>query len=165
MGHDKAEGLWAGRRAVDRVVDLARACGARAVVTAGARDYGHPFVAEDPPGGGPAAGLAAAAALLHAAGCSRLLALAVDAPTLVPDDLAPLLAAPPPGAAYQGLLLPLVIEAAAFPAQAAAGWPMRRLVAEAGLALLAPEMAAQARLRGANTPAERAALLADLAAR
>src|SRR5689334_8924323 len=86
MGADKAELEWGGRRAVDRLADLARSLGAAAIVTAGPRDYGLPVAAEDPPGGGPAAGVVAGA---RALGLTRVLVLAVDAPTLTAEDLAP----------------------------------------------------------------------------
>lgn len=160
MGADKAALDWGGARAVDRLADLARTLGAAAIVSAGPRDYGLPIAAEDPPGGGPAAGIAAGARALG--GCTRILVLAVDAPTLTADDLAPLLAAPAPGAAYEGLHLPLVLESAALPADAGAGWPMGRLVERAGLARLAVPAEAAARLRGANTPEERQDLLRRL---
>lgn len=158
MGADKAELLWDGRRAVDRLADLARALGADAVVTAGPRDYGLPVAVEA--GGGPVAGIVAGVQQL--AGCARVLALAVDAPTMTAEDLAPLLASPAPGAAYEGLHLPLVVEAAAVPADAGPGWPMARLVERAGLARLPVPSGAEARLRGANTPQEREDLLRRL---
>jgi molybdopterin-guanine dinucleotide biosynthesis protein A len=159
MGADKAELLWDGVRAVDRVADLARAIGAEALVTVGLRELGLPNVAEA--GGGPVAGLCAGAAWLRASGLDRALVLAVDAPTLRPDDLAPLLAAPPPGAAFAHLHLPLAIYLAAVPAEAGAGWSMARLLTEARLALLPVADGAAQRLRGANTPQERAALAQD----
>lgn len=160
MGADKAVLDWAGARAVDRLADLARSLGAVAIVSAGPRDYGLPVAAEDPPGGGPVAGIVAGARALS--GCTRVLALAVDAPTLTADDLASLLAAPAPGAAFEGLHLPLVVDLAALPADAGAGWPMARLVERAGLARLSPPAGAEARLRGANTPDEREELLRRL---
>ena len=148
MGRDKAVLDWDGRRAVDRVADLARAVGAGGLVTAGA-DLGLPWVADDTAGGGPVGGVLAGA---RALGTGRLLVLAVDAPTVAPEDLAPLLAAPSPGAIYEGLPLPMVIDA--LPPDAEAGWPLRRLAERAGLAVLpVPEGAAE-RLRGANTPEE-----------
>lgn len=160
MGADKAEMLWGGRRAVDRLADLARELGAAAIVSAGARDYGLPLAAEDPPGGGPVAGIVAALRVLP--GCSQALVLAVDAPTLTAADLAPLLSAPAPGAAYEGLHLPLAIYLEALPADAGAGWPMARLVERAGLARLTAPVGAEPRLRGANTPQEREELLRRL---
>lgn len=164
MGVDKAAQDWAGRRAVDRLAELAESLCAHAVVTAGARDYGLARAVEDPPGGGPVAGLTAGAAALRAAGCARALVLAADAPTLTREDLAPLLAAAAPGAAYEGLHLPLVVDLTALPADAGHGWPMGRLVERAGVARPpAPALAAD-RLRGANTPAEREALLRRLVA-
>jgi molybdopterin-guanine dinucleotide biosynthesis protein A len=160
MGEDKATLDWGGRRAVDRLADLAGTLGASALVTAGGRDYGLPWVADAWPDGGPVAGLAAAVAALRAAGCRRMLALAVDAPTLRADDLEPLLAAPPPGAVFEGLNLPFALDLAHAPADAAPGWAVARFVEQAGLARLACPEDARERLRGANTPAERARLLA-----
>jgi len=165
MGRDKAELAWDGRRAVDRLADLARELGAAAIVTAGPRDYGLPVAVEDPPGGGPVAGIVAGAAALKAAGCDRGLVLAVDAPTVTAADLAPLLAAPGPGAAYDGLNLPLAFSLARLPAEAGHGWAMGRLIDAAGLARLACPADAAGRLRGANTPQEHEALLKALAAR
>ncbi|MBW8812914.1 MAG: NTP transferase domain-containing protein [Caulobacterales bacterium] len=159
MGEDKAVLDWGGRRAVDRLADLAAVLGASRVLTAGGADYGLPRVADLEADGGPVAGLAAAIGPLRQAGCARALALAVDAPTLRPEDLAPLLASPSPGAAFEGLHLPMVFDLAAAPAEAAAGWPLARFVERAGLARLACPEAARLRLRGANTPEERARLL------
>jgi molybdenum cofactor guanylyltransferase len=156
MGADKAELVWDGVRAVDCVAELARAAGAEVVVTVGPRDLGLRNVTEA--GGGPVAGICAGAAVL---GSSRALVLAVDAPTIRPDDLAPLLAAPSPGAAFAHLHLPLVIDVAALPTAAGPGWSMARLITEARLALLPVPDGAAPRLRGANTPAERAALAAQ----
>jgi len=158
MGVDKASLDWDGQRAVDRVADLARAAGAGLVLTAGG-DYGLPFVADPTPQAGPVAGIVAATTRLRGAGVDRVLILAVDAPTLGLADLAPLLAAPEPGAAYAGFPLPSVIALASLPEGVGANWPLRRLVEQAGLATLPcpPELAQ--RLRGANTPEERAALL------
>jgi molybdopterin-guanine dinucleotide biosynthesis protein A len=159
MGEDKAALLWAGRRAVDWLADLARELGAVAIVTSGAKDYGLPNAVEDPPGGGPVAGLVAGLATLRAQGCARGLVLAADAPTITVEDLATLLAARSPGAAYEGLHLPLVIDLSAVPPDAGRGWPMGRLVERAGLARLACPPVAAERLRGANTPEERENLL------
>jgi molybdopterin-guanine dinucleotide biosynthesis protein A len=157
MGADKALLDWDGRRAVDRVADLARAVGAVRVLTAG-RDHGLDHVADAEPGAGPVGGVLAGAAVLSASGVTRMLVLAVDAPTVTTGDLAPLLAATAPGAFYDGLPIPMTITLAALPADAEAGWPLRRLVERAGLAGLACDQAVRARLRGANTPEERAAL-------
>jgi molybdopterin-guanine dinucleotide biosynthesis protein A len=162
MGADKAVLDWAGRRAIDRVAALAATAGAQAILTVGPHDYGLPNVAEDPPGGGPVGGVLAGAAALAARGCVRVLVLAVDAPTLTPADLAPLLAAGAPGAAYEGLHLPLVLDLAALPPEAVAGMAMHRFAAAAGVIRLPCPAGAHERLRGANTPAERAALLAGL---
>ena len=151
MGRDKAVLEWDGRRAVDRVADLARDVGARALVTAGA-DLGLPWVPDDEAGAGPVGGVLAGA---RALGTARLLVLAVDAPTVTAEDLAPLLER---GGFYEGLPVPMVIEAAALPVDAEAGWPLRRLVERAGLATLPVPEGALARLRGANTPEEVEAL-------
>jgi molybdenum cofactor guanylyltransferase len=151
MGRDKAVLDWDGQRAVDRVAALARAVGAEALVTAGA-DLGLPWIPDDEAGAGPVGGVLAGAKAL---GTGRLLVLAVDAPTLTAEDLAPLLAA---GGYYEGLPVPMVVEAAALPADAQPGWPLRRLVERAGLMALPMPEGAMARLRGANTPEEFSAL-------
>jgi molybdopterin-guanine dinucleotide biosynthesis protein A len=156
MGTDKAALSWGGRRAVDLCADLARAVGAVEVVTAGREAFGLPHASDPKPLGGPVGGVRAGLARL---GAARVLVLAVDAPTLTPGDLAPLLAAPAPGAAFEGLPLPMVLHAAAFPAEAEDDWPLRRLVDAAGLAWLpVPSPEATQRLRGANTPEEHARL-------
>jgi molybdopterin-guanine dinucleotide biosynthesis protein A len=159
MGQDKASLDWGGQRAVDRVADLARAAGADPVITAGG-DYGLAFVLDETPGGGPVGGVLAGVAALAKAGADRALILAVDAPSLTLDDIRPLLQAASPGAAYDSYPAPMVIDLATLPTQALAGDPLRRFVAQSGLAQLAAGPALQARLRGANTPAERLALLA-----
>ena len=165
MGADKGALDWLGRRAVDRVADVARALGAEAVITVGARDYGLDWIADQPPLGGPVGGVLTGAASLNAVGCERILVLAVDAPTLDVGDLSPLLAADAPAAAYEGLHLPFVMRWSALPADAEAGWPLRRLLERAGAERLTCPPQALARLRGANTPEERTTLLADLAER
>lgn len=152
MGRDKAVLDWNGARAVDRVAALARAVGAEALVTAGA-DLGLPWVADDAAFAGPVGGVLAGA---RALGAARLLVLAVDAPTALPEDLAPLLAG---GGYYEGLPVPMVVEASALPADADAGWPLRRFVERAGLVSLPVPEGAMDRLRGANTPDERERLL------
>jgi molybdopterin-guanine dinucleotide biosynthesis protein A len=165
MGADKGELDWLGLRAIDRVADVARKVGAASVVTVGARDYGLPHVVEDPPLSGPVGGVLMGAAFLRAAGCTRALVLAVDAPTLTAEDLAPLLRAPPPGAAFQGLHVPLVFELAALPEDTEPGWPMARFAERSGVSRLPCAAHAYPRLRGANTPQEREDLLRELAAR
>jgi len=158
MGTDKAAQPWKGRRAVDLVADLAWGAGAQVVITAGG-DYGLPFV-EDPPGhAGPAAGLLAGARRLAAEGMSHGLFLAVDAPTLTAADLAPLLAAPDPGAAFAGYPLPALAALNALPVDAPPGQPLWRLISDAGLATRACPPGCELRLRGANTTQERAAIL------
>ncbi|MBS0297652.1 MAG: molybdenum cofactor guanylyltransferase [Proteobacteria bacterium] len=155
MGQDKATLRWGGRTAIERVAALARACGAEQLMVSGG-DYGLPFTPDPEAFGGPVGGLLTAAARLPAA--SRLLALAVDAPTLTPEDLRPLLDAAAPGAAFEDHPLPLVIEASALPRNLAPDSPLKRLVERAGLRLLPPPADALARLRGANTPDELDAL-------
>ena len=158
LGRDKAVLEWGGVRAVDRVAELARAVGAREVLTVGA-DLGLPWVPDPEPGAGPVGGVLAGVEALRALGLGRALILAVDAPTLTAEDLAPLLAAVVPGAAYDGLPLPMVLSFAAVPEGVEAGWPLRRLVERAGLLTVGLAADAEARLRGANTPEERARLL------
>jgi molybdopterin-guanine dinucleotide biosynthesis protein A len=160
MGHDKALLDWGGRRAIDRVHDLAVAACNGPVLVAG-RDYGLAFVADPEPLAGPVAGLMAGVRALKSQGCTAVLVLAADAPTLRQGDLAALLAAPAPGAVYEGLPLPMVLEIAALPAEADAGWALRRIAEQAGLTVVTCPPAAARRVRGANDPAERAALLAD----
>jgi molybdopterin-guanine dinucleotide biosynthesis protein A len=162
MGRDKAGLLWEGERAVDRLAALARAMGAIALVTAGRSDFGLPRVDDEEAGGGPVAGLAAGFRALREAGCHRGLALAVDAPTVTAADLAPLLAASLPGAAYEGLNLPLVVSLEGTPPAMPAGSAVKAFIAAAGLARLSCPPGAALRLRGANTPQERGALLAEL---
>jgi len=164
MGEDKAVQDWAGRRAVDRVADLATAVGARALVTVGPADYGLPAVADDEAFAGPVGGILAGARALAAHGCTRVLVLAVDTPTLTPDDLAPLLAHGG-SAAYDDLHLPLVLDLAAMPADATAGMRISALAAEAGVVRQPVPPGAAPRLRGANTPQEREALLAEMRTR
>lgn len=158
MGADKAAQVWEGRRAVDLVAELARAAGSRLILTAGG-DYGLPFVADPFEGAGPAAGVLAGAARLADEAMSHALLLAVDAPTMEVCDLAPLFAAPDPGAAFAGYPLPAVMALTALPHEARPDWSLRRLIERAGLAALEPPAGLTQRLRGANTPAERAAVL------
>ena len=153
MGRDRALLEWGGVRAVDRVAALARAAGAEAVLTAG-RDYGLDWVPDPQEGAGPVGGVLAGAAALRARGCLRALVLAVDAPTLTAEDLAPLLAAEA-GATFDASPVPMVLPLEAMPEGAQAGWPLRRLVERAGLAVLECPEEAKARLLGANTPQER----------
>jgi len=164
MGADKAELLWHGQRAVDRLAGLARSLGAARIITAGDGDYGFERVRDPAPQSGPVAGVLAALAVLDEERLdgNRALVLAVDAPTLTAGDLTPLLAQEPPGAAYAGLPLPMVLALAATPQDAQADWPLRRLVERAGLAQLAAPPEIQDRLRGANTPQERARLLGQI---
>ncbi len=162
MGTDKAQVVWFGRRAVDRAADLARHCQADPIITVGATDYGIAHVPDAEPHGGPVGGILTGVGVLGAAGCRRALVLAVDAPMLLPEDLDLLLAVAGPGAAYDGLHLPMVLEVAALPEAAMAGWPLGRLVERAGLERLACPPDRLDRLRGANTPRERDALIKRL---
>lgn len=158
MGTDKALQPWGRVRAIDRVVALARSAGAVRIVTAGEGDFGLPRAPDPAPFSGPVAGVLAGLALLGEA-LDRILILAVDAPTLTAEDLAPLLDTPGPGAAFAGFPVPMVIDPAAVPADIGQDWPLRRLVERAALAQLAVAADAADRIRGANTPAERARLL------
>lgn len=160
MGRDKASQLWDGRRAIDLVADLARAVGARRVLTCGDGDFGLERVPDPAPFAGPVGGVLAGLAALGT-GAQRVLVLATDAPTLTAGDLAPLLAAPTPGAAFRGLPIPMVADRAAFPPESRDDWPLRRLVERAGLAQIEPDPAAALRLRGANTPEEYERLLQE----
>ena len=162
MGADKAMLCWNGRRAVDRLADLARDVGAEYALTVGHGDHGLPRLDDPSPDGGPVAGIAAGVAALKAKGYGRVLVLAVDAPTVRPEDLSPLIATVPPGAAYERLNLPLVMDIDASPGDAGPGWAVRRLVERAGLARVACPAGAAERLRGANTPDERQRLLTAL---
>lgn len=157
MGADKALLDWDGQRAVDLVAALARAAGAARVLTAG-RDHGLEHVDDPKPDAGPVGGVLAGCAALAAAGLTRALVLAVDAPTVTVADLSPLLAAPGAGAVYEGLPAPMVVTFDALPHDAEAGWPLRRLVERTGLTALPCDEAVRLRLRGANTPEERARL-------
>ena len=165
MGEDKASADWLGQRAVDRVAAVAEAVGAAPVLTVGRRDLGLRAVTDETDGGGPVAGVVAGCARLAAGGCDRALVLAVDAPTILPADLSPLLVVGPRGAAFAHLHFPFLIHLAAVPVEAGPGWSVARLLTAARLRLLQPAPGSAARLRGANTPEERAALLRELAVR
>lgn len=158
MGQDKALLDWGGRPAIAILSDLARHMGAESVMAAGA-DLGLPFVLDPTPYAGPVAGIVAAAGLLAAQGMDRLLVLAIDAPAVTDDDLHRLLDAPSPGAVYLGHPLPAVLSVAAIPAWAEPNWSLNRLAADAKLNVLDCGAASSGRLRGANTPDERSALL------
>jgi molybdopterin-guanine dinucleotide biosynthesis protein A len=157
MGADKALLDWNGQRAVDRVAAMATAAGAVRVLTAG-HDHGLDHVGDEQPGAGPVGGVLAGARVLAAAGLTRALVLAVDAPTATVEDLAPLLAAPAPGATYEGLPIPMMLWLDALPANAEAGWRLRWLAERVGLAALPCEDEVRVRVRGANTPEERKVL-------
>ena len=158
MGENKALMDWGGRRAVDVVAETARAAGAASVLTAGG-DYGLPFVIDPSPFAGPVAGALAGLSALAAQGLMRGLVLAVDAPSVIAGDLAPLLTAPAPGAIYEGFPIPMVAPCGSPPPDAEAAWPLWRLAERLGLARLACPTEVARRISGANTPDERAALL------
>ncbi len=159
MGVDKATVDWLGVTAVERVAALAASVGATLIFTVGGLPYGLPHVADETPGGGPVGGILAGAAVLRSLGCDRALILAVDAPTLRLEDLQPLIASAGAGAVFEGLHLPMVVDLSALPVDARADWPIGRLVDQAGLQRLECADAARPRIRGANTPLEREALL------
>ena len=160
MGESKASQLWGGVTAVERVADLARSIGARRIVTSGPVDFGYPFVPDPAPLSGPVAGILASLTRLGL-DLGRVVFFAVDAPTARAADLDPLLSAPAPGATYEGLPLPMVLAPAAGLPPAPDDWPVKRLAEHWGLARLQPSADARRRLRGANTPEERAQLLAE----
>ncbi len=162
MGADKAVLDWSGRRAIDRVADLARSAGAKTVVTVGPKSYGLPFVVDDPPLGGPVGAVIAGAHHLRGVGCVRALVLAVDAPTIAVDDLALLTSVIGLGAAFEHFHLPLIFHLDALPRGTAPDWPMARFAEMIGVLRQPCPKHARARVRGANTPEERDALLAEL---
>jgi len=155
MGSDKARLDWLGQRAVDRVAQLALTCGAHPVITGGPGDYGLPFFADDDRDGGPVGGILKGGRALQDAGCHRALILAVDAPLILMDDLVPLLVATGPGAAFETLHLPMVLDLMSMPNHAVAGWSVARFIEQAGLLRIACSPESFERLRGANTPGER----------
>jgi molybdenum cofactor guanylyltransferase len=159
MGEDKGTLVWNGRRAVDRLSDCLKEVGAAPILVAGA-NYGLPFVEDPEPQAGPVAGLLRAIEALSAAGARMALVLAVDAPTLRSDDLAPLIAADAPGAIYAGLPLPMALFLGAAPKHLEGDASLRQFVQAAALAELRCPAAARLRMRGANTPEERNVLLA-----
>lgn len=160
MGADKATQVWGRRRAVDRVAALAARLGASEVVTAGPGDFGLPRALDPKPFSGPVAGVLSALKLIDP-GIERVLVLAVDAPTLRPGDLAPLISTADPGAVFEGFPLPMLIARTAVAGDAQDDWPLRRLAERAGLTYLRAAPAAHGRLRGANTPEERDQLLKE----
>jgi molybdopterin-guanine dinucleotide biosynthesis protein A len=158
MGEDKAGQIWGSRRAVDYVADLAGALGASRILTIGGPSYGYERVDDQAPQAGPVGGVLAGLDAL-ADGPDRVLVLAVDAPTLRPADLAPLLRAPPPGAAFAAYPLPMIFDVATAPRDLSANCSLRRFTEAAGLGTLAVPETLRPHLRGANTPQEREALL------
>ena len=161
MGEDKGARVWGVRRAVDWVVDLAHSVGADRVITAGVFEYGYDHVLDPAPHAGPVSGILAGLDKLDGR-FSRVLVLAVDAPTVSKSDLSPLIAAGSPGASFTGMPLPMVIDASIRPADVRSDWPLRRFVERAGLVQLVAVPESVARLRGANTPEEQALLIREL---
>ena len=160
MGEDKALQLWDGKRAIDLVAALAVSIPARPIVTAGPSDYGYPMIPDALRWAGPVGGVMAGAAALQAAGCTRALVLAVDAPTIRRADLQPLLENPATAGCYAGLPLPMVIHLP-LPAACLPDWPLARLADAAGAARLVCPEEMVPRLRGANDAAERLSLLTE----
>ena len=160
MGEDKGARVWGARRAVDWAVDLAHQMGADHVITAGGFEYGYDHVMDPAAHAGPVCGILAGLSKLDGQ-FSRVLVLAVDAPTILESDLNPLLAAGSPGASFTGLPLPMLIDPGVAPAEAQGDWPLRRFVERAGLIQLVASPDSLARLRGANTPEEQALLMRD----
>lgn len=167
MGVDKGGLDWLGRRGVDRLAETGRQLRAAHILTVGSQDFGLPRTVEQPPRSGPVAGALAGARALRDLACQRALIVAVDAPTLTPEDLGPLLALAGGVTAYEGLHLPFLADIQALEAVdgARGDWPIRRLLDRAGARWLPAPQGAGTRLRGANTPEERDALLAELATR
>ena len=156
MGSDKALLAWQGRRAIDRVADLASQVGASGLLVAG-RDYGLPFVEDPSPEGGPTSGVIAAGAILRSQGYAAVLVLAVDAPMIKPEDLGPLMAETE-GAYYEGLPLPFFAPVDRLPSEVPPGLPLQKLVAALGLKPVPASKALALRVRGANTALEKAIL-------
>lgn len=154
MGADKAVLDWDGATAVERVWSLAAATIAGPVFTVGRAGYGLPTIEDPRPGAGPVAGVMAGAVALRAQGAQFALVLAVDAPTIAPEDLAPLISRRS-SAAYDGLHLPAVLRLSDLPNDVGDGWPMTRLLEAVGATRLPVPSGAADRLRGANTPGER----------
>lgn len=163
MGEDKGALDWLGQRAVDKVDKLARDVGAQKVLTVGRRSFGLDAVTGEEEGGWPVSGILAGCAALKSAGYERALVLAVDAPTIKPSDLADLVAAPEPGAAFAHLHFPFLIFVDAIPPAIGSGHSVARFITAADLNLIETGEDSYGRLRGANTPEERGALLKELA--
>lgn len=159
MGADKATLPWSCGSAVERVWNLAMEAGASEVVVAGG-DYGLRFVIDAVAHGGPVGGLLAGVAALPFA--EQFLILAVDAPTLLVDDIRQLLDAGPPGAAFASQPLPMVVSRDAIPYDLRPDSSLRQFVERAGLREIVQPRDASVRLRGANTPTEWRALLEEI---
>jgi molybdopterin-guanine dinucleotide biosynthesis protein A len=162
MGQDKAALVWNGVRAVDRVFATAMALGASPVFTVGGVDYRLPHVLERAPRSGPVGGVLLGAQHLRRSGCEVMLVLAVDAPTLRGGDVQPLLSHVGAGAAFEDLHLPFVVRLDALPQTLEAGSRLSQLLEASGVERLSCPQGARARVRGANTPEEWAALKAEL---
>lgn len=165
MGVDKAGLDWLGHSAVDRIAAVATELGAERIITVGGGQYGYDAVPDQQRLAGPVGGVLAGSMALRAVGCRYALVLAVDAPTLSADDLRPLCGKTTPGLAFEGLHFPVMIELDKIPTDAAAGWAMAQLLDGVGVTRLPSSPEARLRLRGANTPAERVALLDELGVR
>ena len=158
MGEDKALLSWNGRRAIDRVADLARSVAANEILVSG-RDYGLPYVSDPEPDCGPASGLIATAQAMRSA--DRILVFAVDAPTLASDDVYPLLKVDGPGAVYEDQPVPMVIARDVLLA-CVGQRSLRQIVDAARLRHIVLPLARLARVRGANTPLEARTLHIEL---
>ncbi len=162
MQSDKAAMEWLGTRAVDRVVQLATGVGASLVVTAGYKDYGLPNALESGVRRGPVGGIVRGLQWLSRGGFSKALVLAVDAPTIRPDDIQMLLDAGTPGAFFKTLNLPFVLDIQTLPRAIGASASIRDIFSATRLPELSYLPGAYSRLRGANTPFERETLLEEL---
>lgn len=158
MGEDKALLSWNGRRAIDRVADLARSVAANEILVSG-RDYGLPYVSDPEPDCGPASGLIATAQAMRSA--DRILVFAVDAPTIGSDDVYPLLEVDGPGAVYEDQPVPMVIARDVLLA-CVGQRSLRQIVDAARLRHIVLPLARRARVRGANTPLEARTLRIEL---
>jgi molybdopterin-guanine dinucleotide biosynthesis protein A len=158
MGRDKGLQVWNGARAVDQVFATAKLAGASPVFTIGGVNYGLPHILEPEPRSGPVGGVLLGAQHLRRCGCELMLVLAVDAPSLKLVDVQSLLAHAGPGAAFEKLHLPFVVRLDALPPSPEAGARLTWLLEASGVDRLPCPPGAEARIRGANTPEEWAAL-------
>ncbi len=164
MGQDKAALRCPdGRTAAQRVADTLRHVTQRVVEVGRA-----PFVLADhvPDRAGGRGPLAAVADALHAVQARQYLVCAADAPAVTPLDLWRLLGAPADQAVFvhdgRPLVLPLLVHqsvrGAAQRELAGGRRALSRLLDLAPTAHIPVDAATATRLRGANTPAEWAAL-------